>query len=212
MTVPNFPGNSKRPDPQKPEDKKVERVTTSEVLSKKKSLSARFGHVIFGGDTKSVVEYVVTQVLLPQAREMITEAVAQGFERLVYGETRGSGYRPGGRPSTDRTPYNRYAQRGNNPIGRAMREERQAPTVLGSMRRIEDMVFATRLEADEVLRRMYDVVEKYDFVTLNDLYTMVGWTANHVDTKWGWDSLQSSDIRRVREGYLLILPQPISLD
>lgn len=217
MTVPNFPGNSKRaPTSEKPEDRKVEQVVTTKVFAKKQSLGARFGKVMFGGDTRGVIEYVITDVLLPQAREMITEAVTQGFERLVYGDSR-STRRPGVRPPGGGTPYNsRYIQRGNNPIGRVFSgtDGRPPPTI--QRKSIDQLVFGTRMEADMVLKRMLDVIQRYDFVTLNDLHTMVGWTSDAIDTKWGWDDLDHVDIRRVRtedgHGYMLMLPESISLD
>src|SRR3954470_9368011 len=98
-----FPSNSKDSRPKTPvnEEKKVESVVTNAVETRKKSLLKRFTEVFIGGDSRSVVQYVLNDELLPQAREMITEAASQGFERLIYGESRGprrhgGGARPGG--------------------------------------------------------------------------------------------------------------------
>lgn len=76
------------------------------------------------------------------------------------------------------------------------------------------MVFGTRAAAQDVLEELYDKLEEYHVVSVADLYTMLDWTSRstHTDQKWGWENLQGSDIKRVRDGYLLILPKIVSLD
>lgn len=205
-----FPSNSKRPqEAKKPE---IESVVTTEVVARKKSLGKRFKEIFIGGDSKSVMQYVFMDVLVPQAKDMITEAASQGFERLIYGENR-PGRRYGPRPTAgaNYTPYNRYAARGNNPVGRAERDERQ-PTASVRGHRIDDILLATRVEADTVLERMYDFLNQYETVSVAELYSLIGWTANYVDQKWGWTDLSGSSVQRVREGYILNLPRPRSLD
>lgn len=206
-----FPSNSKLPHKTPTEDKKIESVVSGEVASRKKPLGRRFREVFIGGDTKSVLHYVIADVLIPQAKDMLSEAVSQGFERLIYGESR-PGRRPGSRYSSPGpTNYTRYAVRGNNPIGRQGREDpRTAPGVRSQQ--MDDIILATRVEAETVLDRMYDLLREYEMVSVSDLYSLLGLSSSYTDQKWGWTNLQSCDIRRVRDGYVLILPKTISLD
>jgi len=209
MTSSEFPSNSKNPQGNDP--KKIEQVVTGEVVSRKKSLGRRFKEVFVSGDSKSVVQYVLMDVLLPQAKDMITEAASQGIERLIYGDSHRSrrGSRPGGGPGP--VNYNRYAVRGNNPIGRSEREDRR-PTAEPRTHGIDDILLATRVEAETVLDRMYDLLREYETASVSDLYSLIGWSSTYVDQKWGWTDLQGSLVRRVREGYILELPKPQSLD
>lgn len=210
-----FPGNSKNPNPPPPEkeSKKVESVVSGEAVARKRSLGKRLKDVFIGGDSRSVLQYVIMDVLVPQAKDMITEAASQGFERLIYGESRPNrrfGTRPGS-SSPSPTNYTRYAVRGNNPIGRLGREDRP-PTARIRTQEIDDILLATRVEADTVMDRLYDLLKEYETVSVADLRSLVGWTSNHVDLKWGWTDLHGSSVQRVRDGYLLNLPSPQFLE
>lgn len=208
MKVPEFPGNSKIPRAN--EEKNVEQVVTGEVVSRKKPVGRRLREALIGGDSQSVIHYIITEVVIPQAKEMITEAVTTGFERLIYGDGRSS-RRPSSRPGSGYVNYGRYSKPGNNPIGRTTREER-TPAVLQS-KSIDDILLASRAEAEEILERLGLLIDEYDVATVSDLHKMLGWTANHVDQKWGWESIAGCDIRRARgAGYILNLTKPQPID
>lgn len=212
-----FPSNSKTPRPQTPaaeQEKKVESVVTNNVEKRKKSLLKRFVDIFIGGDSKSVVHYVVMEVLVPQAKDMMTEAASQGFERLIYGDSRPSrGPRRSGGPggSAGPTNYTRYAVRGNNPLGRSEGQDRRPvspPRSQGS----DDILLATRVEAETVLDRLYDLLKEYECASVADLNSLVGLSSSYTDQKWGWMELQGAQVRRVRDGYILELPKIVSLD
>jgi hypothetical protein len=208
-----FPSNSKNPQTPNPAPEKVvEQVVSGEATSRKKPLGRRFREVFIGGDTKSVISYVFSDVLMPQAKEMFVEAVSSGFERLIYGDSR-PGRRSGVRPPTGPGPtnYTRYAVRGNNPIGRQGHEDRR-PTVSVRTQDVDEILLATRVEAETVIDRMYDLLRDYETVTVADLHSLVGLTSTYTDRKWGWTDLQGSDVRRVRDGYILVLPKTVALD
>lgn len=67
---------------------------------------------------------------------------------------------------------------------------------------------STRVEAEETLTQMFDLLEKFDAVTVADLYELSGISSNYMDHKWGWTDLRGSNVTRTRQGYLLDLPQP----
>lgn len=206
-----FPSNSKSPRPQGNDTKKVESVVTGEVQSRKKGLARRFKDVFIGGDSRSVLQYVIMDVLVPQAKDMITEAASQGFERLIYGESRPNRRFNGGARPPGPTNYTRYAVRGNNPIGRSGTEDRR-PTAQPRNHALDDILLATRVEAETVVDRMYDLLREYEVVSVSDLYSLIGWSSNYVDQKWGWRDLQGTSVQRVRDGYVLNLPKPESID
>lgn len=210
-----FPSNSKNSQttPQT-QERVVEAVVSSEATSRKKPLGRRLREVLIGGDTKSVINYVFSDVLMPQAKEMFVEAVSSGFEKLIYGEARSSRrYGGQGRPQTGPGPtnYTRYAVRGNNPIGRQTQESRR-PNASIRTQEIDDILLATRVEAELVVDRLYDLLRDYETVTVADLRSLLNWTSDYTDRKWGWTDLSGTDVRRVRDGYILVLPKPIALD
>jgi hypothetical protein len=207
----DFPSNSRTSPPQEPDPKKVESVVSNEAIQRKKSLGRRFKDVLIGGDSKSVVHYIVMDVLVPQVKDLITDAATQSIERMIYGDSR-PGRRLGSRPTMGPGPtnYTRYS-RGNNPLGRQVREERE-PTASLRKESINDILLATRLEAEVVIDRMYDLLGRYESVSIADLYALIDWSSSHVDQKWGWTDLHGSRIVKVRDGYILEFPKPQPLD
>lgn len=216
-----FPSNKKtnRQDITKPklakEPKKVEQVTQSEVVRRKKPLSKRFTETFVGGDAKSAWEYVAFDVMIPAARDMVADAVSQGIERIIFGETRSVGRRSGRRASGG--PYIDYRRHSTSSrrLGPPDDDHRHQVSMSRRARASHDfdeIILATRVEADEVIDRLFDLVSKYEMATVADLYNLVGITGSYTDDKWGWVDLRGSGVTRVRNGYLLDLPRPEPLD
>jgi hypothetical protein len=59
---------------------------------------------------------------------------------------------------------------------------------------------------------MHDVIGEYGSVTVADLLEMVSLDSSFTDWKYGWTDLRGSSVKRVRGGYLIVLPKPILLD
>lgn len=215
----NYPSNSikaKAPEPEKTEPKKIESVVSDGGVSRRKTpLGKRLAETFIGGDARTVGGYVVLEVLVPAARDMIADAFTQGIERMIYGEVRSTGRRSGMRPSGQNgyVSYNRIAQSNNR--GRSGLDEfsRREPSRRSrANHEFDDIIIATRVEATEVIRRLYDILESYDQATVSDLYELVGITPNYTDEKWGWTELTGADIIKVRDGYLLDLPKPRAIE
>lgn len=80
----------------------------------------------------------------------------------------------------------------------------------------DEILLETRAEAEEVLAKLGDMINRYDSVSLSDLYQLVGLTPTYTDEKWGWTNLEEASYSRVRNGgqpvYLLNLPRPEPLN
>ena len=214
-----FPSNSrKQKEPVKAEveePKKFEKVTSGEVVRRKKPLSKRFKEIFVGDDSRGVAEYVLLDVLIPAAKDMIVDAGQTALERKFYGETRSHARRSAARGTPfGHTPYNRYSS--NDPFRRPA--SREDPRNAGMTRRgrathnFDEILLATRVEAEEVVDRLFDAILRYDSVTVGDLYDLVGAERSYQDTKWGWTDITGATVRRTRSGYLLDLPRPEPLD
>jgi hypothetical protein len=211
--VEEFPSNSQNPkiapETGKEESaKKVQKIISGEAVRRKKSTGARFKEMFFGDDTKSVVEYVFADVLIPAARDMIVDAFTQGLERMVFGEVRSSNRRTGHRPTTGGyTSYNnRYASSQSSTSNRRDEPRTMSRRARGS-HDFDEIILPTRSEAEGVIDRMYELLEKHNAVSVSDLYELVGIEGSYVDEKWGWTDLRGADARRVSNGYLLNLPR-----
>lgn len=205
-----FPPNSKKKALETgaaaAEDRKIEQVTKSEATLRKKPLGRKFMDTFFGSDLKSVMHYVLSDVLAPAAKDMIVEAGSQGLERMIFGDTSPRRRSVGGVTPTGHINYNRMGRQGTRaqsgpPQGRV--RTRHA---------FDEVVLQSRAEGQEVLSRMYDILSRYESVTVSDLYELVGLRGDHTDLKWGWTDLHGASVDRLRSGgFLLDLPQPEAL-
>lgn len=214
MEETDFPSNSRQQVPKKPaEQKKVEQVVQGSVVRRKKPLGKRLTETFVGGDAKGVWGFVALDVLVPAAKDMLADAVSQGVERMIFGEARSRSRRTGRHPGESYISYNRYSSGGRREDPRD--REPQRPSLSRRARASHDfdeIILATRVEADEVIDRLFDIVAKYEMATVADLYNLVGIADNYTDDKWGWTDIRGASVTRVRNGYLLDLPRPEPLD
>lgn len=212
MTVPDYPSNNKDASEEEIQEKdnvkKIDKVVNGKVVRRKKTKWSQFSEKFEGA-----WEYVAKEVLIPAAKDMLSDAVAQGTDSILFDESRNT-TRPRRRSSghNGHVSYNRYSS--SSPSKR--REPvRQEPTISGRARATHDfdeILLATRIEAEEVIDRLYDLINQYDTASVADLYELVGIQGKYTDARWGWFDLRGTTARRTRRGYLLDLPAPEYLD
>lgn len=211
----NYPPNNRKQqepqeDPAEPA-KKIEQITTGKVVRRKKPLFRRVSESFISGDARSVMNFVALDVLLPAAKDTITDAISQGAERFFFGEARSTSRRTGYRPNTGSyVSYNRFSP--SQQQQRPMREEPRLSRRARATHDFDEIILATRVEAEEVIDGLFTLVSKYDTATVADLYELVGVSGNYTDDKWGWTDIRGAGVTRVRNGYLLDLPRPEPLD
>jgi hypothetical protein len=208
MDTPDFPPNSETSKKGSPSDKKITPIVTTGATKRKKSLRRQFSETFVAGDAKTAIRYVLFDVLLPAAKDMIVEAGSQGIEKLIFGDSRRRGStRPQAGP-TGYVSYNRYSMGGSRSSG----PERAMSRTARSRHNFDEIIMDNRAEAEEVIDRLFDVVNRYDSASVADLYELVGLSSTHTDHKWGWEDLTGAGVSRIRGGYLLDLPEPEPLD
>lgn len=206
----NYPGNSHRErmlesEENEPE-RKVTKVVTGKVRERKKSFLDKVGNVLFGDDTKSVGSYIMWDVLIPAAKNTISEMVSSGIEMLLFGEARGS--------STRRDKGKSYVSYNSlyRDRDRDRDRGRQDNYRIRANHKFDDIIIESRGEAEEVLSSLVDLIDNYDVATVSDFYDLVGMTSDFTDNKYGWRNLNRATVNRVREGYILVMPKPQPLD
>lgn len=213
-----FPSNSHRQreeetsEPKKDEVKKIERVVSGEVIRRKKPLSRRLKETFVGGDARSAWGYVVLDILIPAAKDMVVDATMGGLERTLFGESRSRSRRTGRSNPNGYVAYNRYSSSNSRPPWDREEPRREMPRRSRPASDIQDIILESRGEAEEVIDRLFDLVAKYESATVADLYELTGQTGNYTDDKWGWTDIRGAGVTRIRNGYLLDLPRPEPLD
>lgn len=221
----DFPSNSHREKEEKvtpktsaTPQKKVQRITTSEPKRRKKPLGTRFKETFFGGENaRGVFGYVLGEVLVPAAKDMVADATTQAVERAVFGEVRRGtrGWRPGN--SGAPIGHVRYDGYSRSPARTApwqsSPQQREVSRRARSTHDFDEIILDSRGEAEQVLDTLHDIVEQYSQAAVADLYEMVGISAAYTDQKYGWTNLQGASVQHIRGGqYLLNLPKPEPLE
>lgn len=197
------------------EPEKIERVISAPAAQRKRGLGRKFKETFVGGSGRMAMEYVVTDIIVPELRDLMFNALQGGLDRLIYGESRiRRGYGGGSRSSSSSTSYDNLGHVNYNgivsnkpsqgrPLSRQARERHD----------FRDIILQSRQDAEDVLDRMYDVLSRYGSVPVSTLYALTGIQSSHTDEKWGWTSLSGARAATQRNGsYLLDLPDPVPLD
>lgn len=209
----NYPGNSQRakpavvPDPQ-PERPRIEPVVKGEVTTRKRGVAGRFIHGFVSEDAPTVVGWLALEVLMPAAKNLVSDLVSQGVDRVLYGESRGSRG-----SSAGRNAYTNYQQRFGTGATRTGTADPRPPLSHQARARHEfsEILIPTRGEAEEVLDGMRELIDLYSQCSVADMYDLCAISSDFTDNKWGWDDLRSAVIRQVRGGYVLGLPRTIPI-
>jgi len=182
-------------------EKKVEKVIAGTVKSKKKSEIRKFTDVFISEDINNVKSYILLDVLIPAIKKAISDIVTNGIDMILYGETG----KTKSNSTASKVSYRSYYD------GRNGRRDYSAVRTKTSYN-YDDIIFDNRGEAEDVLSRMDELISTYGFVSVADLYDLVGVTGNYTDNKYGWTNIRSASVIRVRDGYMLKLPKALPLD
>ena len=176
-------------------EKKVEKVVSGKVKTKKKSEAKKLADVFLAEDVDSVKTYIWSDVLVPSIKKAISDVVKSSIDMLLYGGSNPN--KNGGAAS--RVSYRSYYDSNNSsrPVGM----NRQTYDC-------EDVILDDRGEAEEVLERMDELIAAYGMVSVADFYDLVGVTRNYTDNKYGWDDIHTAKVVRVSGGgYMIKLPR-----
>lgn len=209
MATNNIPVGSFKPNSNKYKEqeaakkKKHEPVTKSTPKIKKEDLASKFARAFIQEDIKSVKDYVIFENLIPEIKSIILNTLYDGLG-LLFGITKrktpgqkidyanisaGYSYKSSGSTQTSKT----------EPVGKRTD--------------YSSIVYQSKEDANNVLSMLQDLAKQYDTASVSDLFEIAGVSSNgFTDCYWVWtfDMLRFVPIRRVREGWILELPKPVS--
>ena len=193
-----YPSNShEKKEPAKLVAKASRKTSTKSILS-----------MFFQEDFKTVLSYVMEDIVGPRLKELILEAVNGGLSASFFG-TKSSG---SPKRNDGRTPYNSM-YRGGDPQRRPPTHSKEKRATL----EFDDIVWKIKeyrspMEAKEaaesVLRYLQDRLREFpNGVTVADFYEAAGVGSDFTDDKYGWRDLTDAEVVRTREGYMIDLPR-----
>ena len=191
----SFKSREKKNDPIP--EKKIEKVVTGTVKTKKKSEIKRFADIFISEDVSNVKSYILWDIIVP--------AVKDGIEDIVHMLLRGDSGR-----GHKRTPASKVS------YGGFYKSEEKRDYNLSRARNgfdYDDIIFNNRGDAEAVLSAMDDIIDQFGVVSVGDLYDLAEvTTTNYAINKYGWTDIRGANVVAVRGGYILKLPRALPLN
>ena len=199
----SFASQAKEESPSEPIPLKKEKMKVK-IRKKKKSIFSSFSETFFGEDGQQVMDYIIHDVLIPAAKSTVLDMISGGVEMLFYGDRSEGSRIERNRGRSSIVSYANYYNRDREKPSYSRRERG---------RRVGELIFERRTEAEKVLEDMYDILEEYGQVSVADLYDLIKVTSNDfTNQNFGWVNLKNAHVSRVRDGYLLNLPKTVTLE
>lgn len=180
-------------------EKKIEKVIQGNVRTRKRSMGKKMMDSFISEDADTIRSYIVMDVIVPEIKEIIMETV----NVILFGGTRA----PAKKKNQTYVSYNSYSSPSYKNQQKASESHRR------TVNDLNDVIFESRGEAEEVLASLIDIVVDYEVATVADFYDLVGITGSFTDNKYGWTSFQGVGVSRARGGgYIINLPRPVFID
>lgn len=192
-----YKSNSHRSKEREEEQRKQEKVISGNARQRKKSVGSKLGSAIISNDVDSVGNYIFMDVLVPSFKKMISDIVCNGVNMLL-----GEPNRDRSRSNGSRVSYRAYYDE---------RNDRQSAQRVRPSYSYDDIIFDDRGDAEEVLCRMEELIDRFQVVSVADLFDMAGLSCNYTDNKYGWTDLRDARVERVHDGYVIRLPRATTL-
>ena len=192
----SFKSKAEQADAPKIEKKRVEKVVTGNVTTKKNEMR-KFADVFISEDIKNVKDYLIMDVLVPTIKKTIVDIVTDSVSMIFGMSPRKNG------TSSSKIQYNRFSEKDDSryPGSTSTRNTRYS---------YDDIAIDSRQEAEEVLSRMDELIATYGEASVADLYDLVGITCEYTDNNYGWTSVRNAKVVRLRDGkYMIDLPKAL---
>ena len=198
----NYPSNSHASKQKQgnQEERKLTKIDGGVAKVKKKSGVSKFADTFISEDVSNVKSYILTDVIIPAAKKLISDIVRDGIDMILYGSTGRSSRSTGSKIS-----YSSFYDRDRRP---------SSNNVPARPRFDYDVIsFESRGAAEAMLDSMQEVIDTYTWVTVADMYDIAQLTAPHTANKFGWMNLSSAEVVRDRNGeYIIKLPKASPID
>ena len=191
---------SRQPAPT--EKKKVEKVVTGTVKTKKKSGVTKFADVFLAEDISNVKAFLLGDVLIPTLKKAFYDLITKGAGMFIYGDSRGG--RNDSR-TVDSVSYRNYSDysRSDN------RYATPARTYGGYS--YEDLVFETFDDADRVLTQLDAIMMEYHVVSVADMYESANMVPSFTDSSYGWNDIHTANIVPDKNGWVIRMPKATAI-
>ena len=175
-------------------------VSKGSVVKKKRTVADKFKDA-FLGESENLGDYIMYDVLVPAFRDTVSEMGFGIIERLF-----GNGRSSRSRGSVVRDRGRSYVSY-NSPSRRDRDDRRDIDRGSRARHSFDNVVFANKWEAEDVLAHLVDMILEYGEATVRSFYELSNIEADYTDDRYGWTNLRDAYVDRTRNGYVIVFPQ-----
>ena len=202
VNIDSFKSNSYKSKENEKVRKPKIKAPVAKAKTQKKPLGRKMKDIFINSDATNAKEYLLFEIIVPSIKETIVSVGNNALE-LIFGVSPKKKKNSSGEPS-----YAAFYK-----SSKSTTEKKDVYSFRSNNRySTDDVIFETKGDAVEVLEVLTEALDLYGNVTVADFKDAIGVTGDFIDNKWGWVDLRGSTIKRVRDGYLLVLPEPIAVD
>jgi len=205
----NYAANSnksKQPD-KAPEPAALAPVVQNAAVERQQPVGQKFFKAFANDTVGSVGAYLLMDVIVPATKNLISDLVTQGINRMLYGSSRGGS-------STfqqSRQSYTRFSGGGGSTQTSAVASQQAYSQQAKATQDTTQLVFTSRVDAEMTLDSLRELIERYGSAKLVNLYQAARVPTDFTDHKYGWTDLSRAQVQQIRQGYIIDLPRPIVL-
>lgn len=178
-------------------EKKLSKVVKGPVRTQKKSGISKFADAFISEDASTVKSTLITDIIIPGVQDLLSTILKNAVDIIFHGSSAGK-----------YTSYDRFGKSSYISYDKFLKKESRPVARTRTGYQYDNVVLATRGEAEEVLAQLDGALDQYEMVSVADLYDLVGEPHNYTDNKYGWTDLRGADIVRARGGgYIIKLPK-----
>ena len=180
-------------------------VKRSDVKVEKKGFLEKVAGSFVSESFKDIMSYALYEIVIPG----IKDGFFSTLEHMFYGGSSSSSYRrsydsrrSSSREHTNYSSYYKSSLRDEDRRDRRYgRDEEREKT---DYRRI---IVRTEKDARSIVDAMRDYIHDYDSVSVARLLDLIDEPGKYTDNNWGWTRESDINYRRVRNGYLIDVPE-----
>lgn len=182
------------------EEKKLDPVISGQATTQKKTGLSKFAGSIVQESFSSLGAYIVEDWLIPAFKKTVYDVFSNGMHYLLYGKSAES--KSGSLAS--KISYSGFYQKSYNEPNSAM--------PANSVFDYDNVIFASRGDAEAVREAMDDILDSYGVVSVGDFYELSNVAIpSYTVNKYGWTNIRSAEVVRCRDGYMIKLPRAMVL-
>lgn len=187
-----------------------EKVIDAEIVDNKpaakkikKPLGQRFKEAFFVTSKEELKRFIVQEVIMPGVRDILSDIISRGSDKLLYGDGRGRRSSRGSRGASF-VSYQEYYDKGKKNTSYKTAGGYTSEGIHWDGPAAED-------RANSVLDWCAEQLELYERFTAYQFYSECGMTTDHSDENWGWTSIEGFKAVREGHGWSIYTPKPVRL-